>query len=126
VAHDAGACADSCAADLGHLATAVRGDIARGLATCYATLQCGVNDDGCTTQAFAAATGGGVDAAIHAPDVQACLDKHRECAGTSGSFSDDTCGTMLLLVDAKRAETARCLQGSCDALRACLAPIFGR
>jgi hypothetical protein len=122
---DAGApCSTSCVQDLGHLGENVRGDYARALAACYDQLACGTNDDGCTAQA-ATAIGLSPDAEIHSQDVQRCLQKQAECAGTDGSFSDDLCGTLIMLIPAKRADLARCFEGSCDAVLLCADPIVG-
>jgi hypothetical protein len=102
----------------------VRGDIARALAACYDALACGMGDDGCTTQAVIA-TGQSPDAEIHSQDVQTCLQKQDACSTTSGSFSDDLCGTMILLTSSKRAELARCFEVPCELVHACIDPIVG-
>jgi hypothetical protein len=117
-------CPQDCVEDLGYLATAIRSDIVRYLTTCYANLECGKNDDGCLGDAVAA-SGEGVDAALHAPDVSSCLKKQKECHGTPGAFSDDTCGTLVALVSAKRAEAAHCFTLACESIPPCLSPIFG-
>lgn len=54
-----------------------------------------------------------------------CLRKQSDCATTSGSFSDDLCGTMVMLVPSKRAELARCFEGPCELVPACIDPIVG-
>jgi hypothetical protein len=124
-ASDASApCATSCVQDLGHLAENVRGDIARALAACYDTLVCGMNDDGCLGQAVVA-SGESPDAELHSQDVQMCLQKQDACAATSSSFSDDHCGTLILLIPSKRAELARCFDGPCELVPACIDPIVG-
>jgi hypothetical protein len=117
-------CVTSCIQDLGHLAENVRGDITRALTACYDALACGVNDDGCTTQAVAA-IGQSPDAQIHSQDVQTCLRKQDACASTPGYFSDDLCGTMVMLIPTKRADIARCFDGPCELVPACIDPIVG-
>jgi hypothetical protein len=117
-------CPQDCEEDLGNLATAIRSDIAGYLKTCYDNLECGKNDDRCLGDAVVA-TGEGVDAALHAPDVSSCLMKQKECHGTPGAFSDDTCGTMVALIAAKRAEAAHCFTLPCESIPPCLSPIFG-
>jgi len=117
-------CSTSCVQDLGHLAENVRGDITRALTACHDALACGVSDDGCLTQAVVA-TGQSPDAQINSQDVQMCLSKHEACAGTSGSFSDDLCGTMIALIPSKRAELARCFDGPCELVPPCIDPIVG-
>lgn len=117
-------CSSSCVQDFGHLAETIRGDVARALADCYDGLACGVNDDICTTQAIVA-IGISPDAAIHSQDVQKCLGKREACASMSSSFSDDVCGTMLLLIPSKRADLARCFEGPCELVKTCMDPIVG-
>jgi hypothetical protein len=117
-------CPQSCKDDLGNLATSVRGDIVRSLTDCYTNLACGVNDDRCLGDAVVA-TGEPLDAALHAPDVTSCLQKEIECHETAGAFSDDDCGTLAVLVAAKRAEAGHCFTLPCEAIPMCLAPIFG-
>jgi hypothetical protein len=122
---DAGApCAASCIQDLGHLAENVRGDITRALTACYDALACGVNDDGCMAQAVVA-IGQSPDAQIHSQDVQRCLQKQDECAMTQFSFSDDICGTLIMIIPSKRAELARCFDGPCELFGPCAGPIVG-
>ncbi len=96
----------------------------RSLTGCYATLACDMNDDGCLARAVVS-PGESVDAALHAPDVSACLRKEKECHGTPGAFSDDICGNMVALVAAARAEAAQCFSLQCEAIPPCLKPIFG-
>lgn len=123
---DAGVhCSESCVAKLGNLAKHARADIVRALAACYSALPCGPSDDSCSGTAVTQ-TGQKLDAAIHAPDVEACLKKQAECKGGPGAFSDDTCGTMLMLVDSARSTTASCFTGACAGIPACLQPIFGK
>ena len=125
VPSDAGApCSTSCIQNLGHIAENVRGDFARALTACYDALACGMNDDGCTGEA-AIAIGLSPDAQIHSQDVQMCLQTQDACAGTSGSFSDDNCGTLIMLIPSKRAELARCFDGPCELVLQCMDPIVG-
>jgi hypothetical protein len=42
-----------------------------------------------------------------------------------GAFNDDLCGTMVMLISAKRAELARCLDGPRDLVPACIDPSVG-
>jgi len=122
---DAGAdCIPHCVSRLGDLASDLRRDIVVGLTRCYAGLACGVLDDGCTAVAVAG-TGESVDAALHAPDVQTCLDKEKECQGTSGSFSDDECGLLPLLVTRGRTALGRCFTLDCGSVPSCLAGLYG-
>jgi len=122
---DAGdSCADGCVTELGSLGSNLRADVVRELAACQASLPCGPSDDDCLTTAIEA-TGQSIDAAIHADDVQACLRKQAECNETAGDFSDDLCGTLPALVQEARTRAARCFEGACDDMAACLAPIFG-
>jgi hypothetical protein len=121
---DAGGCTTECNGKLRVLGPNLRADIVKSLASCYDHLACGVNDDGCTTDAYGA-TGGSVDATVHSPDFQACMQKHDECKGTSGSFIDDHCGELAFLIDSKHTEAARCFERPCTELRACIDPFFG-
>jgi hypothetical protein len=83
-----------------------------------------MSDDGCLTQAVVA-TGQSPDAQIHSQDVQMCRQKQSACATTSGSFSDDLCGTMVMLIPSKRADLTRCFEGPCELVPACIDPIVG-
>ena len=117
-------CVDSCAQDLGPLGENVRADFLRQLTDCTSNLECGTNDDVCMDRAIVV-TGESIDAALHTPEVQDCLRKQDECAGTEGSFSDDQCGALLFLIDGARAQAAACFGEPCGELSACLEPIFG-
>lgn len=121
---DAGvSCVQNCLGKLGTVERSVRLDVARSLGTCYDGLACGVSDDGCTTAAFKAIVGGALDAAIHAPDVTACLAKNEACKATSTDTSvtdiDDVCAVLPLLVDEKRTELAKCFDRPCSEVTAC-------
>jgi hypothetical protein len=123
---DAGAfgCEQSCVEDYGAIGDNLRGDIARATADCLRNLPCGEIDDQCTSRALEA-VGEDVAQVVNSPDVQKCLTKQAECKDMPGHFSDDLCGVLPILVSSKRAAMARCLDDSCDALGACLAPIVG-
>jgi len=87
-------------------------------------LECGMNDDGCTATALVA-SGETLDAALHAPDIQRCLELQKQCVGTPGDFSDDTCGILPFLVSGRRAALARCFEGDCSTVAPCLKAQFG-
>lgn len=113
-----------CTSKLGDFATGLRSDVVAHTRECFDTLACGMSDDGCTANALAA-SGESVDAALHASDVKRCLDMSKQCAGTEGAFSDDTCGLLPLLVSGRRAALARCFEGDCSAVAPCLKAEFG-
>lgn len=117
-------CRTSCVSDLGVVGQHVREDILVALTECMETLSCDTNDDICSSQALES-IGGDPNQAAQSPDVQACLSKHDACAGTSGSFTDDLCGTLLMLIDSQRTAAANCFERACEDLPACLGPIFG-
>jgi hypothetical protein len=119
---DAGtSCVQTCLGKLGPIDRHVRLDVTRALTSCYEGLACGGNDDGCTTMALAS-IGGSVDAAIHAPDVTACLAKHEACKATSDDILadlDDVCSILPLLVDEERAALMKCFERPCSEVTAC-------
>ena len=122
---DAGAgCVSGCTSKLGDFATGLRSDVVAHLEECFDALACGMSDDPCTANALVA-SGESVDAALHASDVERCLDVNKQCAGTPGDFSDDTCGILPLLVTGRRAALARCFEGDCSAVAPCLQAQFG-
>ena len=125
-ATDAGGCVAECRHKLGPLAAGLRADVVRNLAACFPTVPCGQSDDICTDRAIEA-TGLGLDAALHDPDMKACLAKRDACKGTPGAFSDDDCGTLLMLISSKRTQAVSCFAqaATCDSIPACLSPVFG-
>jgi hypothetical protein len=117
---DAGiACIPDCLDGFDGPTGSVRSDIVRGLARCYTELACGMNDDRCTADALTFA-GESVDAAIHSPDVEKCLSRYQECKGTPGSFTDDDCGLLPLLVAERRQALAKCFDGACESVAPCV------
>jgi hypothetical protein len=96
----------------------------RALARCYEGLACGESDDGCTLQAVIE-IGLSPDAAIHAPDVHQCLDKHTQCKAGPAEFPDDDCGTLIFLLDGTREALARCYGLGCEGVAACVKSAFG-
>jgi hypothetical protein len=117
-------CRAGCISNLGVLAQHVRGDILVAMTECMETLSCDTSDDICSSRALES-IGGDPNQAAQSADVQACLSKHDACAGTTGAFSDDLCGTVLMLIDTQRTAAANCFERACEDLPACLGPIFG-
>jgi hypothetical protein len=99
-----------------------RPGVLSSIAGCLSGLQCGVSDDGCTTQAVVAQNPNWqLD-----PAFNACLAKKSECqAGGAGSFSDDNCIAVFLTTDAVAAAFNACIAGACSTIDACITSVIG-
>jgi hypothetical protein len=102
----------------------VRADYVRNLISCMSQLECETEVETCRREA-SDAIGATEEVADGAADVQACRAKSVACLGTEGNFDDELCGVLLLLVSRSRSQVARCFEGACDAIPACLEPVFG-
>jgi len=113
-------CRTSCVEDLGQSTQHARRDFVRHLTSCIAQLPCDDSIDTCRESAAEAIGAGPADIAA-SPEVRECLERQSVC----GTFKDDTCNALLLLVSSSRKAALSCLEQDCAAISACLDPIFG-
>jgi hypothetical protein len=99
-------CRADCREENASYAGNVRADILDGLRACFAGLTCEEHEDSCAERALES-VGLSLENVIKDADVQTCLAKQHECAGTTDSFSDDMC---LLLPEVLHRD--RCLHGA--------------
>jgi hypothetical protein len=114
-------CISGCEEGYAKVAPHVRADLLRGVASCFANLECDVLDDECVKRAEED-LGIVPEKAVEAPDFKACQAKQQECEGTEFDFSDDRCVTLIFLTSISRPKAAACYQKPCAEVDACIAP----
>ena len=97
-----------------------RRDYVRGVTSCVSQLACGEGQDACRESAAEAIGAGPADIAA-SPEVRECMERQSAC----GTFKDDVCDYLLLLRSSSLRQVMSCLDEDCDAIEACLDPVFG-
>ena len=113
-------CSPSCIEKSVKFAAHARRDFAQAYASCLSELECDAETDACSREA-ADAIG---ETAAGAPDVQACRVKEATCVDAR-DFDNGVCDNLPFLRASSRSQMARCFLGSCEAVSACIEPVFG-
>jgi hypothetical protein len=116
-------CRPSCTEKRMQAARHVRAGYLRTYTSCMSQLECGEDSDTCSQEA-ADVIGNTAAARDASPEVQACREKEVACKQTVRDL-DDVCDSLLLLVSSSLSQMARCFQNDCDAIPACIDPVFG-
>jgi hypothetical protein len=116
-------CRPSCTEKMMKAAVHVRAGYLRTYTSCASQLDCGMDSDACRREAEEA-IGVTVAARDASPEVGACRDKEVTCRETVRDL-DDVCDSLLLLVSSSLSQMTRCFQNDCDAIPACIDPVFG-
>jgi hypothetical protein len=94
-----------------------------GFKTCMDTLSCEEKMDKCG-ESYSTADPDFPNVKV----MQDCLKKRETCVkeqvGFSDTFDDDICYDLTILINAKRAEAALCMEKSCTDYKACLKEVW--
>lgn len=115
-------CRPGCQQEAGGAYTNYKAAFFKGMTECYTTHECGKSADACFTEAAQKIA---PDWASD-PDFRRCNEVRQSCAAAEKpSFSDDYCGSVLVLTGAGTSAFLACLERPCEEMRDCLKGVVG-
>jgi hypothetical protein len=117
-------CGGDLCVDCSATSARLRDEFETGLYACVlagSDAACDTLWSGCAAQAATGLSARAIDTTYR----DACMAKRNQCASAGVNFADDYCLQSALLTESYVASAQQCLTQACDAIQACLGPLFG-